>query len=70
MTGDTFAVDLVHLANAIVIREGVGTDVDGSSCPFSAVVAKRLNLTEQVTELVVSNTEAEVGDLAHIFKSK
>jgi len=64
---DTLVVDLVHVADALSMMQGIGAGSDGLNYRSCAAVTERLKLKTAVTEVVACHTVAKLGELRDLF---
>ncbi len=65
--GDSPVVDLIHIADALSMIEGIGTGSDGLHYRLSGQAAKRLNLKPQIMEAVGCKVLARLDELGDLF---
>jgi len=65
--GNTLVVDLVHVADAMCLVEGIGAGCDGLHYHVSPAVAARLNLKTDVAEPVICRILARLDDAKELL---
>jgi len=66
-SGNSMVVDLVHIADALLMMEGIGAGSDGLNYLPSRQVAKRLNLTIHIAEAVCCKVLTRLDELDELF---
>jgi len=65
--GGDLCVDLVHVADALCLIEGVGAGVDGLNYRMSADAVRRLGVTGELVEVVLCETQDELRELTALL---
>ncbi len=65
--GDSKIIDLVHVADNLCIKMGIGMGIDGLKHRVNQDSVDRLNLKSQVVETVLTNTIEHLGEYRGIF---
>ena len=70
LEGDTFVVDLVHVADNLALECGLGTGIDGLNYRPCEEVAQRIGLKASTCEAVVCSMISDLDDLRVVFHLK
>jgi len=68
-SGDTLAVDLVHVADSLATLSGIGAGVDGLNYRPSGESVARLRVTTRINEVVVNRILTGLEDLRAVFEA-
>jgi putative nucleotidyltransferase with HDIG domain len=65
--GETFVVDLVHVADTLSVMTGAGMGVDGLNYHLSPEVLERLGMTTSTAETVMSEIVDSLDEMQAVF---